>query len=184
MLVGAGRCWSMVVPPALWATGGLVMSPFPLSRQAIQPLLPLLGGGVFPLPLPPSPGPGRGGREVAEGPFSLLGRVFFDTPHRDRGPPRGDGTVRPPSFDRPHPRWLQEALEVSQEASKRAPRAPQEAPRWPQDGPIGLQDGSRRAQRLLKRPPRRPRWPPRRPRWAQESPRWPQDVSKSAQEAT
>eukprot|EP00959_Pyramimonas_sp_CCMP1952_P049100 1025638-Pyramimonas_sp.AAC.1 len=41
------------VSPALWATGGVAMSLFPLSRQRIQPLAPLLGGRVHPFPTPP-----------------------------------------------------------------------------------------------------------------------------------
>ena len=132
-------------PPALWATGGLTMSFFPLPKSPLP-----LRGGVYPSPYPLPwtwTGPVASRQRVL---FSLIGRAIFDTPHEDRGPRGGADILYTPSFDRPPPRWPQEALQGSQEASKRAPRGRYEAPRGPQDAPRGLQEASQEGPKRLK----------------------------------
>ena len=62
-----------------------------------QPLLPLRGGvypSPYPLPWTWTEGVAIGWRVL----FRFLGGLFFDTPHRDRGPRGGDSHKGPPIF--------------------------------------------------------------------------------------
>ena len=111
------------IPPALWATGGLAMSLFPLSRQSIQPL-PLLGGGVYPSPYPlPWTWTGRPPRCQT----ALLGT---------RWPQEGLRCSKMASkMAQDSRRWCKIASDMPPRGSKRATRRPQVLSEPPRDPP-------------------------------------------------
>ena len=108
------------------------MSLFPLSRQAIQPLLPLLGGGVYPSPYPLpwtwTEGAARGW-SAQDGPRWLQEGLQCSK----MASKMGQGSRR----------WCKIASDMPPRGPKRATRRPQvlsEPPRGPQRKPKSFQN--------------------------------------------